>query len=54
MNLPLLAAEIADRVPEMARECPTNRAAVIEGMIRDEIQRANKNKTEEKELKWNT
>lgn len=39
MNISLLAAEIARRVPDMAQDCATNNAQVIEQLIREEQNR---------------
>lgn len=40
MNIELLAADIAHRVPELARDTPTNRAEVIKGIIGNSGQNA--------------
>lgn len=37
MSIHTLAADIAARVPDMAKDCATNNAAVIEGLIRTEF-----------------
>jgi hypothetical protein len=37
MNLHILAADIASRIPEMQRDCATNNAALIERMIRQHM-----------------
>lgn len=34
-NIHLIAAEIARRIPEMAKDSPVNNAAVIEQLLRD-------------------
>jgi hypothetical protein len=37
MSIESLAAEISYRVPELARDCASNRADVIAGLIREEM-----------------
>lgn len=37
MNIPIVAAEIARRIPEMAKDSPINNATVIENIIADQM-----------------
>ena len=39
MNLEILSALIAARIPEMSRDSATNNAEIIKGMLREEIDR---------------
>ncbi len=36
----VLAADVAHRCPELARDCPTNRAEVIQGLLEDAYKKA--------------
>lgn len=38
MNITLIAAEIARRIPDMAKDCATNNEALIKGLLEAEIQ----------------
>lgn len=39
MNIPLLAADIARRIPEMAKDSTINNEAVIAKLLQDEVSR---------------